>query len=596
MIVEMNKLTVICLAADRDKALNALGRLGVLHLAHVRAPEGADLDALAAERVRTERARALLQAAEPATESDASSAVAGEVPAERDPARLVALALETAQEVRRLENRLEAVQTERAAVEPFGQFEPDAVDRLAARGILVKFGYRAGREPLAAPDGVVLRVMREDKNGRYFVLIGKGDFESVGRTLEAPARSLAAIDKDIEALSAALRTGRRRLARLAAHVDRLAAHLAALDGRIAYAEARAGMGDKGRLAWLRGFCPVDTVDSVRHAAKAKGWGLLVEEPGDEEPVPTLIRSPKWVRPVKAVFDMIGVLPGYGEVDISAVFLLFFSVFFAILIGDAGYGVLFLGLTAATRLKFRKAPSEPFVLLTILSVCTIVWGVMTGAYFGIENLPAPLRGIQVTWLKDQANMTSLCFLIGAIHLSVGHAWNAIRVINSTKAIAQVGWICLCWTMYFAARTMVLDMAFPGWVWWLFGDGLVGVVLFMTSPREFKTEWTGHVMLPLTVIGNFVDVVSYLRLFAVGTASLAVAMAFNDMAVGQGINSVVAGLIAAFILFFGHTLNILLGAMGILVHGVRLNTLEFSGHMGIQWAGFKYAPFVREAKED
>ncbi len=120
----------------------------------------------------------------------------------------------------------------------------------------------------------------------------------------------------------------------------------------------------------------------------------------------------------------------------------------------------------------------------------------------------------------------------------------------------------------------------------------VIVFMTPFKRLKTEWAGHVMLPFDVIGNFVDVVSYVRLFAVGSASLAVSVAFNEIAIGKGISSVVSGLIAALILFAGHALNIILCIIGVLVHGVRLNTLEFSGHIGLEWSGFKYDPFARK----
>jgi len=126
----------------------------------------------------------------------------------------------------------------------------------------------------------------------------------------------------------------------------------------------------------------------------------------------------------------------------------------------------------------------------------------------------------------------------------------------------------------------------------------ILLFMTPPAKFKEEWFNHVMFPLNVVSNFVDVVSYLRLFAVGSASMAVAGAFNDMALAGGVcgvSGVVSGAIAAFILFAGHTLNIVLGAMGILVHGVRLNTLEFSSHLGVQWTGHLYEPFARKRKQ-
>jgi len=119
----------------------------------------------------------------------------------------------------------------------------------------------------------------------------------------------------------------------------------------------------------------------------------------------------------------------------------------------------------------------------------------------------------------------------------------------------------------------------------------IVLFMTPVGRLKAEWFNHVMLPLSIVSNFVDVVSYLRLFAVGTASFAVAAAFNEMALGD-VRGLGSGIVAAFVLFFGHTLNILLAAMGVLVHGVRLNTLEFSSHVGMQWTGVPYRPFARE----
>ena len=83
---------------------------------------------------------------------------------------------------------------------------------------------------------------------------------------------------------------------------------------------------------------------------------------------------------------------------------------------------------------------------------------------------------------------------------------------------------------------------------------------------------------------------------GFASLTVAGSFNTMAVGSGIHSLGQGLLAAVVLFFGHSLNIVLGGMSVLVHGVRLNMLEFSNHLGQQWTGLRYEPFRDEATEE
>jgi len=97
------------------------------------------------------------------------------------------------------------------------------------------------------------------------------------------------------------------------------------------------------------------------------------------------------------------------------------------------------------------------------------------------------------------------------------------------------------------------------------------------------------LPLSIISAFGDVVSYLRLFAVGMAGAVVEVSFNNMAIGDGVDNLLKGIIAVLIIIFGHGLNIVLCMMSVIVHGIRLNMLEFSGHLGMQWTGQKYEPF-------
>jgi len=233
---------------------------------------------------------------------------------------------------------------------------------------------------------------------------------------------------------------------------------------------------------------------------------------------------------------------------------------------------------------------------ILSICAIAWGVLTGSYFGIEDLPAPLSNLRISWLKKEEHLIAFSFLAGAIHLTIAHTWRLIRTINSTRAIGQAGWICIIWSMFFLSRFLILGIELPGWFSVLFVTGLVLITVFMTPFKLLKTEWADHVMLPFDVVGGFADLVSYVRLFAVGSASLAVATAFNELAIGDGIDSILAGFVAAIILFLGHGLNIVLCLMSILVHGVRLNTLEFSGHIGLEWSGFKYKPFAGHKSGD
>ncbi len=580
MIVPMKSVMLLCLAKDRESTLDALRELGVLHLAPIRPPESKDLDQARARLAHITRAL------------EALPAVAGRSPTGLSADEVVDKIWSLLGSLRDQTEELEEYRQERRRIEPFGSFDPQVVRELAAKGIIIKlYRLEPGREP-PAPEGAVVQTLRRDKSGVYFAVISRAPVAVDAHEVRMPELALSEIDRRITDIEGLLASTRRALEEHAGDRPAVRELAEQAEDLVRFLEAREGMGATKPLAYLRGYCPVERVDALRAAAAQHGWGLRISEPDAEEPVPTLIRNPGWVRPIQTVFKAIGIVPGYREIDISAAFLLFLSLFFAMIVGDAGYGLLFVGLTWWARRKRPNAPAEPFRLLMVMSVSTVVWGVITGNYFGIANTPAPLAGFKLAWLGDEDNVKRLCFLIGAIHLTVAHLWNAIRVWNSPRALAQLGWIATTWTMYFAACNMVLGYPYPDGVGWMFVAGVALIVLFMTPARELKAEWFNHVMLPLSLVSNFVDVVSYLRLFAVGFASFAVASAFNEM--GTSGSGLLSGLVGALIIFFGHALNITLAAMGVLVHGIRLNTLEFSSHIGMQWTGRPYAPFARRAR--
>ena len=210
------------------------------------------------------------------------------------------------------------------------------------------------------------------------------------------------------------------------------------------------MGAESAIVYLKGFYPIDREDDLAAAAQENGWGYQLEEVDHDDTPPTLLRNPKWVSPVKAILKMIDVLPGYKELDISALFLVFFSIFFAFIIGDAGYGLLFLGLTFLGKFKAKGKPAaQPGLnLMLIMSAATVVFGALTGNYFGIpiENLFAPLKALTnpymtgwtgSAWNTDLAanHIMFICFSIAVIHLSIAHLWKIIRKINSPAALIK-----------------------------------------------------------------------------------------------------------------------------------------------------------------
>jgi V/A-type H+-transporting ATPase subunit I len=584
----MRLVTVICRQCDAARALEQLRDLGVLHLLPQQVRASSRLDRAQKQRDSTAEALALLPA-------DRDHAARG-----ADLDAVAADVLRLGSERREREQQRAELAAERLQLLPFGDFDPAAVVQLRQHGIALKFYLLNGKGDLPpAPEGCALEVLGRTATTAAAVLVGPpaASLASAAlavREVPLPVRSLAAVERELAANAARDAEIEARLRALAAHRPALAARGLALDEEIELLRARAGMNEEPDLCWLGGACPADLVPQVEAAAAEHGWATAVREPGPDDPVPTLLRSPGWVEQIHSVLQMLGITPGYAEPDSSALFLLFLVLFAAMLIGDAGYGTL---LLVATFFVARGRPSQPVRLLRTIACATIGWGAITGTWFAIPTLPAFLDLPRIEWLTGPDPLTArshvmlLCFLLGAVHLTVAHGWAALRSWKSLTALAQLGWIACTWFMFAIARHMVLGEHMPSLMWTVLAVGVALIVLFMTPPAKFKDEWFNHVMLPLSLVSNFVDVVSYLRLFAVGVAGFEVAKAFNNMAADAASGGSFGYATGALIAVFGHSLNLALCAMGVLVHGVRLNTLEFSAHLGLQWNGFSYRPFAR-----
>lgn len=612
MIVPMLRLNLLCPAGDKDIALAVMGQLGVVHLTPVsqadatqaRAPlkgsgtgsgRGAvGQDAISAALTRVEGVLEQLPA------SPGTGVTRG------TPTALLEKAVSLFERCRRLNDRLAALAQEHEMLAPLGQFDVETLQELRSAGLHLTLYFVPKKTPLpceAVERDATWQEVARMPEGSWQVLVGLAPPPELALTpVPWPQRSLKEVDRQQLATQRQLDHVYDELMTISTQRAALVAYADDLRAALRWTDAAEGMAllDAGTpLAQLQGYVPEDVAETVHTAAASQGWAALLSQPDvtpDSQP-PTLLRYPKWLAPIQTVFEAMAILPGYKEADIGGVFLVFLSLFFAMLVGDAGYGLLFLGLSFLGRWKIKALPGRAFTLLTIMSVATIVWGTLTGTWFGAVRLPAVLEGVRIDWLTGEGsddNLMLLCFTIGAIQLSIAHLWNILRLWPSLQCFAQMGWLGVTWGMYYAARFMVLLEPFPTTMLYVLGISILLIVLFMTPVARLKDLWFQHVMLPLNLISNFVDVVSYVRLFAVGAASLAMAQAVNDMALGAGVSGIFSGLLAAGILFVGHAGNILLASMGVLVHGVRLNTLEFANHMELTWAGRPYAPFTEKAK--
>lgn len=598
MIVPMKEVTIVAPRSDQTATLQRLLDVGVVHVAETTMPEDGPANELRHRIDVARHAVGVLDHARDDAAAGSETATGSGAPSRHPPVA------EVVAEVERLAEQLDglhATRTELAhdleRLAPFGAFDPAAVRRLRDQGVGVRLARPPVARELADVQGARWITLRRDRHRRAVALVGPSeavDAAEVPDEVPLPSEAPERLEERIREVTGTLERTRARLSALAEERSEVQRWLVRSEEALRTEQVRASMATVGAVAVLRGFVPEDEVQRVRDLAARHGWGVWASDVRDPDEAPTLIRNPRWVRPIEPLFSFLGVVPAYGNVDVSVPFLVFFSLFFAMIVGDAGYGLVFLALTETFARRGKRTPPRLIALLRLLSVGTIVWGLLSGNLFGMAALPSLLAWGRLDWLASERNVIGLSFAIGAVHLTVAHVWNALRYLNSVRALAEVGWVATTWTMYFLARQLVLGDPFPQAGWIAFAVGLTLVVMFSTPWRLLRRDWFQHALLPLTLVNNFVDVVSYVRLFAVGAATFAVAAAFNDLAGDIGLSgpvgNVVGGVLSALVLFFGHTLNVLLAAMGVLVHGVRLNMLEFAGHMGVPWTGHPYRPFA------
>jgi V/A-type H+-transporting ATPase subunit I len=603
MIAKMRKVTALCAERDRDSLVQRLFDAGVVHVASLPTEAGAQelLDAKAALD-RIEQAIAVL--ASVAAQAGAATLAAG--------AAQGADAAQVADRVRSLaalrvdlDRQMTSLALEESALAPFGDFDPELVRAMAQRGAVVGlYQYAKGQAP-ELPSGASLHELSTIGGMTAAAVISSSPLSLAIRSQPLPARSLRAVRGEIASLRSRSDDVLAQLRALTAESKRLVAARDLANERVEWLTARASLSAFGPVLLLSGFVPVASEASLRASFAREPFALLLSDPSPEDAVPTALEGPAWVRQVHTVFQGIGIVPGYSEPDVSQLFLLFLVLFAAMLIGDGGYGaIVVIGALLAWRKTSRSQNGVPQAvrLMLTIGVGTLVWGAVTGTWFAVftpDNLPPVLEAMRIDWLapRDSAlavkNIMLFCFVLGALHLTLAHGWAALRCGKTPQALAQLGWIGSTWLMFLLARSMVLGEEMPGFTAALAWVSIAAIALFMTPPKAIKAEWFNHVMLPLSLVSNFVDVVSYLRLFAVGSAGVAVAQSFNGMAANAAEGGGFGYVLAAFIALFGHTLNLMLAAMAVLVHGVRLNTLEFSAHLGLQWSGVPYRPFGRSA---
>ena len=577
MIVPMKKITLLAVAAEEEKVLSKLRELGVMQIEMTGAVSTASSSL--SDRIAGTR-RVLASLDELRQDADApGEGISGETACRN--------AAEHLERLSRVETELDSLNQRRKALAMWGDFDRSLLDELAQKGIevvLCSAPANVFKQISEAPETQLCQLISSEGGRCFFAVVGNKREELPEVKLQpeddprAIARDIASLEKEKETLSSALKKD-------AANFDAVSAYEKQLLAELEFERVRDSLGTHEKIVSLRGYVPCPAVEKLREKAAEQGWGLLIEDPGPEDDVPVLLEYNRFTRWIKPLFDFLGISPGYNELDVSGGVLVFFTIFYAMIVGDAGYGALFLAGTLAAMGLLRKKPAAkmPLRLFLILSCATIVWGALCGSWFGVSwgGLPC-LADVSV---KD-ANIQAFCFLLAVAQLTMGRIWSSVRSRNYRKMLADLGWILILWGNFILTlRIIVWQGEFPKFMYGLFGAGLLLVILFGVNWKDIADVF----QFPFAIINSFTDILSYIRLFAVGMSGACIAASFNGMAMDVAKASPWFIVFSILILLAGHVLNLIMAMMGVLVHAVRLNTLEFSNHTGLTWSGKQFHPF-------
>ncbi len=525
----------------------------------------------------------------------------------------------------------------------WGELYPEKLYALAEKGIDISLYEMPKSEYENLGESVKTLALEKTKSSVKFLMIKsgiEGESEVVDSlkayNFEMPAASTTEIRQKAENLNNRIKEIDEKISSFAGCADSIKKAIKACEKEIEFEVYATGMSNESlsdiTVSYFTGYVEEENLECLKKTAKENSWGLLVEEPTEEDNVPTKLKNNKFVSLIYPLTDFLGTVPGYFEYDISGWFLGFILIFFGIIFGDGGYGLLIsavIGILIAKSVAAKKKVSPAFLLIGLFGLSTILWGTLTCTWFGLspEQLPEWLQKLSIPvisnvyaeriwyppWTNGEYGLTTaqnlqiFCFSLALVQLTVAHIKVAARNRKSIKILGDIGSIMQLVGIFYVVLSFVVNAE-------VFSFGLVlggvpvgtaalvlviaGFVMsFVFSNYEgniiksILESLKNIVSVLLGVVNVFSDIVSYIRLWAVGLAGAAISATVNELA-GPLLGNFMFMIIAIVLLVFGHGLNMILNVLSVIVHGIRLNTLEFSSHLDMSWSGHKFKPFEEQ----
>lgn len=600
MISKMKKLAFLIYHKDYDTFLEQVRNLGVVHVVTKSQGEAENQDLQATIRLSARYAAAikLLEGMNvKAADKTSGNADKGEQILDK----LEALQQHDAE----TNHRIQAIEKEITAMEPWGDFKMESLKRLRDAGYEVGFYICSDKvydEEWETQYHAV--VINHIGSKVYFVTVTPVT-ETVSLDVESAKiadRSLSEIIQEKEKLDAERAETENAMKELAENSipDLKAAQvrtsqLVDFDKVKLSADSLAG----NKLMLLEGWVPAENAQQLNDFLKSSEVYYEISDPVPGDNVPIQLNNKGFFKLFEPIMKLY-MLPKYNELDLTPFFAPFFMLFFGLCLGDTGYGLfILLGISGYRLIAKSISPSmKPILtLVQLLGLSTAICGLLTGTCFGFNlydiNVPFIQKMKEVIMLDNQ-QMFNLSLILGAIQIIFGMTLKAVNQaiqFGFKYAISTIGWLLvLVSTAVAFAAPGVMAMGGTMHLAILAVGGLM-VYLFNSPGKNIFLNiglglWDTYNM----ATGLLGDILSYVRLFALGLSGGILAGVFNSLAVGMSPDNVIAGPIVMVLIFvIGHSINIFMNVLGAMVHPMRLTFVEFFKNSGYEGGGKEYKPF-------
>ena len=592
MITQMKKYTFLVFHREYEAFLEQLREVGVVHITEKAAgmADDAHLQELLAKAEQTRK-----------------------IIAQGAPDQLLT-------EKANLEQRIAATQKEANRMAIWGDFSAERLEQLKAAGYTLRY-FSCAKKLFQEEWGIVVA---EEGATVYFVQVSKTSepSELLNTVLELcqeqhlNSKSAAELLKDVDGLNGLLVAQNARIELWAKeNIPALEAELKELQQQIDWKRVTLNTETEcdGALKLLEGFCPIDQVPALQEMLTKQDVYYQEEDPTAEDNTPIKLRNNKFTQLFESLTGMYG-WPNYGEFDPTPILAPFFLLFFAMCMGDCGYGILLMiiGMLIAKK-KLNIAMFDGLgPIITVLGVGTTVVGFFLGTFMGIdlyaaEWVPQVLKNVMIKGNLELAGSSYdvqmvLALCIGVFHICLAMVVKAICYTKQTgfkENIATWGWTLL---IVGGLIVIILGMTvLPAEVfkWTLIAVAIVsalGIYIFNTPGRNPLINigaglWETYNM----ATGILGDVLSYIRLYALGLAGGMLGAAFNNLGLmvmgGTTEGATWQWLPFVLILVLGHVLNRAMSALGAFVHPLRLSFVEYFKNAGYEGKGALYQPFKK-----